>query len=368
MRSVPGWAAFIAAVAVASPAASADWGDDWTFGEGGLRGASHFNEPKDWSGLGDEEDPLRFETGVRYWYSWGSQSFSSGGGATTATDNAHIGELHLRIEDSSSNTYAKAIGGYAVSINGTYDTPMGSGTVADGEIAYLGADLGWNAFGDGETWGLGGLVGYQFWRDSPDTGRFNFTTATSAADITYDPVTGQTFVPGDSQPNRIDTHMLRLGVQGKATFENFFDVTAELAAIPYAKVNGTVGVDDPTFSTAEYGGPAQAPYGANNGNISSMRSSPTEIDGWGYGAAAELWLGMRPTENLTFRLGGRLWYLQGAVDATYSRAFIGDPAESGGGGTGYDTDPSFTNAGFISTNNPFSMLRYGLLAELTYSF
>jgi len=134
--------------------------------------------------------------------------------------------------------------------------------------------------------------------------------------------------------------------------------------VPYAKVSGTVGIDDPTFSTAVYAGPTQIPYGANFGNISSIRASTTAIDGWGYGAQAEAFLGIHPTDNLTLRLGGRAWYLQGTVDATYSRAVISDPA----GGAAPFTAPTFSKTAIIDTNNPFKMMRYGLLAELTYAF
>lgn len=357
--------------AIAAPALGADWTEDgdWDVEYGDMRG-SYLNEPKDWSGLGDEDDSVTFEFGVRYWYSWGAQSVSGGGGtSTTAVDNSHIGEAHLRIEDHSSNVYVKGLAGYSFKTDGTVTTGMGTNSIVDGTIAYYGADIGWNPWGDQDGSGVGVLAGYQYWRDEPDTGRFNYTTVESSSDVTIiDPVTGQFVIPGDSTPNSLNAHMLRLGVQGKAKFGNFFDITAEAVAIPYAKVGGTVGVDDVTFDTVPYGGPAQTPYGANNGNISGMRSSPTALDGWGYGAAAELWLGIHPTENLTFRLGGRAWYLQGTADATYTRATIGDPSESGGVGTGYDTTPAVSNAGFITTNNPFSMLRYGLLGEFTYSF
>ena len=35
-----------------------------------------------------------------------------------------------------------------------------------------------------------------------------------------------------------------------------------------------------------------------------------------------------PTKNLTIGIGGRAWYLQGMVDATYDQATIGDPTDS----------------------------------------
>jgi hypothetical protein len=365
-RLVPSIAAVLVAMSIAAPANAADWGDDWG-GEGeDLRG-SYLNEPKDWAGLGDENDPLRIEFGLRYWYSWGAQSASGGGPAVSTTDISHIPEAHLRIEDHSSNVYVKGWGGYAAVINGTLASPFS--TISDGSIGYAGADIGWNVFGS-EGSGAGFLAGYQYWRDAPDTGRYNYTTATSADDIIYDPVTGQTFLPGNSAPNYLDAHMLRLGIQGKANFNNFIDFTAEIAAVPYAKVGGQMGVDDPSFDCTVYCNPAQAPYGpAEFGNISSMRSSPTSIEGWGYGGMAEAWVGVHPIENMVIRLGGRAWYLQGMADATYTRATIGNPSDSDAvNAPNFDTDPAFSNSGFITTNNPFSMLRYGLMAELTYSF
>lgn len=350
--------------AIGTPAIAADWGEEWS-PEEVYRGAYEV-EPKDWTEMGDETDGIHIETGLRYWYSWGSQSFESGGITTSSTDNAHTGEVFLRVEEDATATWAQGMVGYSVAINGTFDGPF-PGDIADGEIGYAGADFGWNAFDDGQGNGIGAMVGYLYWNNSPDTGRNNFTTATSSGDITYDPVTGQTFVPGDSAPNHIDIHAMRLGVEGKAKFGDFFDVRAQLAAVPYAKVGGVVGVDDPEFNTDVYGGPAQFPYGGANGNISQIRSSATAIDGWGYGAMAEAWLGMHPTENLTVRLGGRAWYLQGTADATYTLAEVGNPQNTDADPE-YDEGPTFVNGGVIETNNPFSLLRYGLLAELTYSF
>jgi hypothetical protein len=146
-------------------------------------------------------------------------------------------------------------------------------------------------------------------------------------------------------------------------------VSGEVAAVPYALVGGSVGVDDPTFSTAAYAGQTQDPYGSQTGNISSMRSSATTVDGWGYGGAAEGWIGMHPTENLGIRLGGRFWYLQGTADTSYTRAYISDPTDSDAlNSPNYDTAPQVTTSKFINTNSPFKMMRYGLLAELTYKF
>lgn len=342
-----------------APVLAADWEEEWAPLDD-FRG-TYANEPKDWSKLGDEDDAVGFEFGTRYWYSLGNQSFAVGPDSFSAGDQSHLGELHLRIDDYSSRSYAKGIAGYSAVITGTYDDPSGTGAVSDGHIGYAGADIGWNAFGDGKGSGFGVFAGYLYWNDSPRTTRADFTTATSASDIGYDAVTGQTFVPFDSVDNNLDINALRLGVSGRAKFGDMFDISGEIAAVPYAMVNGIIGGHGTgtSYSFAEYAG----------GNISSVKSSETTVNGWGYGAMGEVMVGITPVENLTFRLGGRAWYLQGTVDATYSQATIGDPSDSDIlNPPNYDTDPSFSNQAFIFTSNPFSLFRYGLLAEMTYSF
>ncbi len=357
--------------AMSLPAMAADY-DEWGEPEEAMPDfrSTYSGEPKDWSELGDSTDPVAFEFGTRYWYSMGAVSASASGGTVSSGDTTHMGEVHLRIDDHSTNSYAKAMIGYSIATTGTYTAPLESGPISDGHVTYAGGDFGWSAIGDNQGSGAGFLVGYQYWQEALNTGRNNFTTATSAGDIGYDPMgDGQTLVPLDSATNSLDVHALRLGVQGKMQIGGFLDVTAEVAAVPYAKVSGVVGIDDPTFDTSDYNGAAQPPYsGVANGNISSIRSSPTELDGWGYGAMGELWLGVRPTENMTFRLGGRAWYLQGNADATYTRAFIGNPTDVAVGDPNYDTDPTFVNAGFIDTTNPFALMRYGILGEFTYNF
>lgn len=370
LRSVPSLFAILAAMSVAGPALAADYGDDWNDDQqmSGLRDG-YPTEPGDWAGLGDKDDPLKLDFGIRYWYSMGSLAVTSGGSGVASTDTTHLGELHLRIEDHSTNSFAQAIAGYSFATSGSYATSATSGSIVDGHLGYLGADFGWNPWGDNKGTGAGFLVGYQYWSEALNTGRNNYTTLSAGDTVDYNTVTGQTFIPGDSAPNSLDIHMLRLGAQAKANLGDFFDISGEVAAIPYAKVNGSVGADDPTFSTAEYTGPAQFPYddGTHFGNISSMRSSPTTLDGWGYGASAEAWLGVHPMQNLAFRIGGRATYLQGTADATYTRAFISDPTQSVNPGP-YDQDPTVQSTGVIQSSNPFSMFRYGLLAELSYNF
>ncbi len=342
--------------AIGTPALAADWGEEWG-GDEQMRGPFG-QEPKDWSGLGTTDDGITFETGVRYWYSWGAQSFDSTDGTTSVNDNAHTGELHLRIDDHATRTYAKGLAGYSIAITGDYETPIISDSVADGHIGYAGGDIGWNTFGDGNGSGAGVFAGYMYWNDSPRTHRTNFVTATSADDLTVSP-DGEIFFPGDSADTNIDTHALRLGISGRAKFADLFDISAELAAVPYAKVDGILGSHTTDSGTTPLGNP------------NFVKTSETTMDGWGYGGMAEVMVGVTPVENLTFRLGGRAWYLQGTYDATYTGAQIGDPVDTEPDGVyngDADTPPTYLNQGYIETENPFSLFRYGLLAELTYSF
>ena len=88
------------------------------------------------------------------------------------------------------------------------------------------------------------------------------------------------------------------------------------------------------------------------------QSSAADINGWGYGAMAEAFVGFHPTDNLTFRVGGRAWYLQGRADTTFDTVTVQDANPATVVGT----------QRYISTDNPWSLFRYGALAEMTYNF
>ncbi|MGV3651626.1 MAG: hypothetical protein ACO1OK_09390 [Devosia sp.] len=349
------------------PAMAADW-DEWADADMSFRG-SQWVEPKDWTEMGDGTDSLGFEFGMRYWYSLGSQDFETGAGAITSEDAAHIGELHLRIDDARTNTFAKGFAGYSAAINGTSSSPQfGTNSYADGHVGYAGADFGWHAFRSPDGSGSGPMIGYLYWREAPNTGRFSYTTAT-AGNVTFDPDSGQTFLPGDSSPNQLDINALRLGYQTRVHLGQQIDFTGEIAAVPYAKVSGTMGGAGVQFDDSVYAGPAQPPFEGAFGNISQAISSPANVDGWAYGAMAEGFVGFHPAENLTFRLGGRAWYLTGSADRTYTVTNVGNPTDSDpDDSTNFDTGPTVAQTGVIETSNPFSLFRYGLLAELTYRF
>ena len=290
---------------------AADWsdGDDWGYDSGPLRGPLG-NEPKDWAGLGDEADPLGFEFGLRYWYSWGAHGMTVLGDNYSSNDTSHIVEAHGRIDDHSSGVYLKGLAGHSAIINASYSTPTTpAGASQGGRILYAGADVGYAPLRDGETM-LAGFAGYQYWNDSPDMGQVNFI--------------------GGSLPNDINFHMLRLGISGRIDFGGVADVTAEVAAIPYAPVWGT--------------------YGAFDGSAApGNQTSAGNLSGWLYGAAGEVMARFRPHENWAIGLGGRAWYLTGNPDVTFST--------DNGGGTNY-----------ITGVTQFSTFRYGLLGEVNYKF
>lgn len=319
-----------------------------------------------WAGQADS-DPLTFDAGLRYWYSMGAQSFEINSGLPgdhgkmEQNDTSQILEAHLRIEDHSTNTYLKGIAGMAVRIGGDATGNGGKTAISDGNIGYAGADLGYSVLDNGPL-KFGPFIGYQYWNDSPNSYRDDYTTASSASDISYDPTTGQTSYPGASKPNNIDLHMLRLGISTKADLGPMIDFTGELAAVPYARVSGVLG--------AGSGAPQAGSFGSLGAvNVHNVQASPTTIDGWGYGAMAEAFIGLHPDDHWSFRVGGRAWYVQGTVDAKFARASIGDPSDSDPGNPpNYDTAPTFSKQGYITQANPFSLFRYGILAEVNYRF
>jgi hypothetical protein len=332
--------AAVASVALASAAGAADFPMT-----PGLRTGF----PTDWSAQA-KTDPLTFEAGLRYWYSMGSQSTSLGGGKYTSNDKTHILEAHLRIDDHSTNTFLTANAGYSFAISGDYNANGVQDTVAGGQVGYAGADFGWMPFGSPDNGvGLGGLIGYQYWNDSPDMGRGTFYNISSVNDVSWSSTTGAYSVSGNSQSNNLNINMLRLGLTARANLGPM-DIDAQLAGIPFAKVNGVLGAASfPTYS---------------NGGVDYYPSSPVALDGYAYGAAGQIMIGFHPTEHMTFRIGARAQYLTGSTDATYTVAGVTPPAFNG---TNYDP-PTVSTQSYIQKNTPFSILRYGALAEASWTF
>lgn len=337
----------IAALSVAAPALAADYYDIPE-----LRPAY----PDSWED--GEDNPLRFEAGLRYWYSVGRMNLSVGSDEENINTKTHSGEAFLRIDDDSTSTFVEATAGYGVAHEGTYSINGGPDiTLPAARLGYAGADFGWLPFGDPKGGvGLGAVVGYQYTNDSPDTGRANFTTAETSADIAWSADTGLWSVGGDSETNDFNIHEAKIGLAGRADL-GAFDLTGEATVTPYAWVHGTYGA---------YGSSS-----VSNGVQTSMQSSATSINGFAYGAAGKLMVGFHPTDNFTIRLGGRASYLQGAYDATFNRATINHPAALPGPippGDPAFSAPTLAQQTYIIDNNPFSMFRYGALVELSGRF
>lgn len=361
-RSLHGAVASLA-VLVAVPALAADYPP--------LRPAY----PDSWES--SEDNPLRFEVGLRYWYSRGGQDaeFSVPGFGDTilsVRDTAHIGELYARIDDLETQTYLKAYGGLGFYGTGEYHLEQPFSPTVDsslggaGRVGYGIADFGWLPFGSTDNgFAVGGVVGYQYWNDSPDIGRGNFAVVDGPEDISWTPGSATYSIGGDSEVDNLDIHALRLGVTAQVDINDMFDIRAEAVAIPYAWVTGTLG-------------PHEVPDIAYPGGT-AYKASATSLSGTGYGASGELMVGIHPTENLTLRVGGRAWYVGGTLDATYTQASISDPIDNGTDPDGdgplptapdgnYDVGPSLALQDYIFTSQFAQVFRYGALFELTGRF
>lgn len=322
-------------------------------------GALRPTYPTSWTT--DEANPLRFEAGVRYWYSIGRHELSLGGNSEDVDTKTHSGEAFARIDDDSTSTYLEVTAGYGIAHDGTSSVNGGPEVALPAaRLGYIGADFGWLPFGDASNGvGLGAVVGYQYTNDSPDTGRANYTTAESASDITWSPTTGAWSVGGDSEINNFNVHEAKIGLAGRFDMGSF-DLTGEATVTPYAFVNGTYG--------AAVTGP-QGPFSGGPGGSTELQASTTTINGHAYGVGGKLMVGFHPTENLTIRVGGRANYLQGAYDATYDRVTINHPEATGNPppDPAYSA-PTLSRQTYISDNNPFKMFRYGALLEVSGRF
>lgn len=301
--------------------------------------------PADWA----QESPLGFEAGLRYWYSMGSQNFALNGSDYIGNDTSHIVEGHLRIDDYSTDTFLRANSGYAVSVVNSVNLPSGPDTYEGGRIAYATADFGYTPVSTGGL-KLGGFVGYQYLNDSPHMGRENYYIPST---ISWTPGSPDYTIGGASKPNSLDVHALRLGVTGKAELGNSIDISGDFAVIPYAWAGGVLGAHSVGLGTPPGG--------------TLYPTSPVSVDGHLYGAAAEIMVGFRPTENLTLRIGARGYYLTGPVNSKYSTAFVTDPQDLDAD-LDFETGPTVANQNWIGTFSNFEMFRWGPMIELTASF
>ncbi|NOZ33223.1 MAG: hypothetical protein GXP01_09190 [Alphaproteobacteria bacterium] len=318
---------------------------------GELRGSLPFN----WGG-GEEVDPLSFELGLRYWYALGRQEIAYGGGNFLANDVSNIVEIYARIDDASTDTYLKAYAGAAALITGNYVTPSAADTISGGNVTYAVADLGYMpiAVGDANaSFGLGGLIGVQYWNNSPDMDRGNFAAVSSPADVTWSTTSPDPMFGFSSAENNIDIYALRLGVSGQAKLGPF-DISGEIAAIPYARVTGTLGAD--------------ALWSAGCGaGCNVYKASETTIEGAGYGASGELMVGATLGGTWAVRAGARAWYLLTDGEVRYTGATITDATDNDAD-PDYETPGTVTMQNFVQDIDMFSQFRGGVFAEITNQF
>ncbi|WP_404405061.1 hypothetical protein [Pelagibacterium halotolerans] len=272
--------------------------------------------PSEW----ETPDPLTFEAGLRYFYGMGNQSMTAGGLEHSVEDQSHFVELYGRIDDASTDSFLKGNLGFAAAISGTYETPSTGGASVgtdSGTIAYAGADFGYAPLGN-ETFRFGGLIGYEYRNESIDMGRAGFITSGGG---------------GDSSPNMLEIHGLRLGVTAQAEINDTFDITIDAAAIPFAHLSGTYGA----MAIPDLGGQVQGSDVAIQGNL--------------YGGSIEAMAGFHPTENLVIRAGARGYYLTGPVDTSFEMR-----------------DPDGSNPqGYILDGN-IELWRWGPVVEITGTF
>lgn len=344
-RVLTGLAVTVMAAAATGQALAADWST----------GHAPIFKPAYPADMGPMEDSLDFEAGLRYFYGRGGRSatlggpIGAGGGTYSSEETSHIVELHGRIDDHSTETYLKGSIGYAALIEGQYDNPLESGSISGGTVASARADFGYMPLRN-NGFSAGAFIGYQYLNESPDTGRAQYLVPDTLQWAAGSPLYS---VQGDNGANMLEVHALRLGVAGQVELSPMFDISAEVAAIPYASLSGNLGAQMAAFETI--------------GASQSGQSSATSIDGHLYGGAVELMAGFNPTENLSIRLGARGYYLTGPVTARYSTTTIVEPLDMDGDGT-FETAPTVATQGYERQLDDFELFRWGPVIEVTGRF
>ncbi|MCF4098030.1 hypothetical protein [Maritalea mediterranea] len=315
----------------------------------------------------DDNPLVGIRAGMRYSYSLGGGSVTTEGvtigptsipgGTSEFSDVVHSGELYLRIDDYSTNTYLKAVGGYSMALSADYSNSYTSGTTDAGKVAHFKVDLGYMPIelGDDEN-GLkiGGFAGYQYMHEGQQLGAANFNPINSNADLSWVTDTENYFVPIDYAQHSLNVNAMRLGVNSEAKLGPF-DIEAEFTAIPYAQISGVLGFHG--FNAIDQGA------------YTTYKSTASQFDGSGWGGETELMLGYNINENFAIRAGGRASYLQASGDLVYGLADVTDPVDSDTDGI-YETGPATGGTYYLVPEkiDALSMWRYGILAELTYSF
>lgn len=347
----------VAAMVAASPSLSADWNYDTD-----MRGSyNSWDEP---------ETPLMdFEAGLRYMYSQGGTAVSAAGNpnpklnipasSASTSDTTHFGELFLRVNDHVTDTYLHAYGGYSIYLDASYSNNLAaSGQTNVGRMAYAVTDFGYMPLklGSDETGvALGGFVGYQYINDAPTVGGGEFNPIKDASGISWTSGDADYFTVVDHADHNLNVNALRLGVAAKAKAGQF-DLSAELAAIPYASITGVLGSH--TFNRID------------NGSYWTHKATESKFEGAAWGGALDASVGYNITENFAVRLGGRATYLRGQGNLVYGLADVTKPYDSADADPDIDVGPTTGGTYYITPEriDALSLWRYGLLAEIAVKF
>jgi outer membrane protease len=255
--------------------------------------------------------PFAFETGLRYWYSGGSQRFSFAnmmpfsGDPTSSLDwralTAHSGEVFARLDHRPTGFFVKGVIGLGVTTSGQMDDldflvyqARFSDTTSrvKGDTFVFGiVDVGY-AFSPAPGVRVGGFVGYHYWREK--------STAYGLVCNFYDPFFGSCPAAGTLQVG-YDTavisyeptwHAVRIGIEGRMNFAERWSISGEVAGVPYAALKNK----DSHLLRQVVTDLGPAP------NIISTSNS-------GFGVEADLFVNYALTENIEIGAGVRYWGL-----------------------------------------------------------
>jgi hypothetical protein len=252
------------------------------------------------------------EGGFRYWYSTGRMNFGFYNGnplygdPTSTLDwtglSGHTGEVFGRFDHLPSGMFVKGVagmgkgnGGQIVDrdfLDGQVKFSDTTSDVHGNDISYLTIDLGWAYVPPQGGMRFGVFAGYQYWHER--------ATAYGAR-CNPDDVDGAVCGPPGSIPVSFDTasliyeprwHALRLGVDWKVDVVSNWNVSGEVAFIPYAVLRN----EDSHLLRQD-----PADLGTAPNIISTSRQ--------GYGGTAEIFLNYAVTPNIEVGAGFRYWGL-----------------------------------------------------------
>ncbi len=238
----------------------------------------------------------QFETGARYWYSWGNFQSATVVASPSLVSRlpyndleGHSGELFARL-DAPFGIFVKALaGGGGITRGVGYDEdwaldsrmfvePTGyeiTRSDVNGSFSYLTADIGYNVLqGPGHKVGL--FVGYN---------RYQYVLNTYGCAQMVAPGSGICFPyisPDNNSITEVDTwHSLRVGTSAEIQVFDRARVGVDVAYLPYVYVDAM--------------------------DVHRLRNISFPIQGTGNGVQAEIMLSYRATDSFDVGVGGRYW-------------------------------------------------------------